>query len=47
MIITQIKKMELNPFYDNIHTSQLGSYKIAKIIYPELNKIIKKELIDK
>ena len=42
-----IKSMDLNTFFDYIHTSQLGSRKIAKMIYPDLNKIIKKELFDK
>jgi len=42
-----IKSMDLNTFFDYMHTSQLGSRKIAKMIYPDLNKIIKKELFDK
>jgi hypothetical protein len=34
-----VQNMEVNDFYDEIHTSVQGSLKIANIIYPSLEKI--------
>ena len=34
-----VQNMEVNDFFDEIHTSVQGSLKIANIIYPSLEKI--------
>ncbi len=39
--LDEIAKMELNDFYDEIHTAPQGSEKIAKIIYPFLKRFLK------
>ena len=39
--LDEIVKMELNDFYDEIHTTPQGSEKIAKKIYPSLKKFLK------
>ena len=40
--LDEIIKMELNDFYDKVHTTPSGSKRIADAIYPELKKILTK-----
>ena len=38
--LDEIIEMELNDFYDTVHTTPKGSKKIAEKIYPYLKKIL-------
>ena len=38
--LDEMIEMELNDFYDKVHTTPSGSKKIANIIYPELKKLL-------
>ena len=38
--LDELATMELNDFYDSVHTTPQGSKKIAKIIYPFLKEIL-------
>ena len=38
--LDELAMMELNDFYDRVHTTPQGSKKIAKVIYPFLKEIL-------
>ena len=40
--LDEMIKMELNDYYDKVHTTPSGSKRIADVIYPKLKKILTK-----